>query len=146
ITWYDARNAGALNNSTQPFVTASLDGGQTFLPNVAVVSGLSTASRAGAGLDYGDYSGVAFYGGVIRPIFSDNSGSIPGNQFLPTFDLGTDAITINTLPPAPARCRTSNCSTPTPAGRACPSSPTRRASAAGCTSRWATSTVTGSKT
>ena len=41
VTWLDARNAGAANNTVQEFGAISTDGGSTFLPNFQISAGTS---------------------------------------------------------------------------------------------------------
>src|SRR5262249_7400187 len=55
VAWYDARNAGLANVTTQIFASISTDGGQTFLPNKQVSVGSSDVTTASSTIDYGDY-------------------------------------------------------------------------------------------
>jgi len=91
VTWHDARSddgtagrkAGA-NNDVQYWGTVSLDG-TTWLPNVPITAAFSSEDAAepfDAGffdLDYGDYSGNAFFGGIFHPVWTDNSNSTADN-------------------------------------------------------------------
>ena len=84
VIWYDARNDlgqggsgdtdGVANTDAQVWGAFSRDG-NTFTPNLRISAGTSNAPDSGNGIDYGDYSGVAFYGGVLHPAWSDNSNS-----------------------------------------------------------------------
>ena len=48
----------------------SMDGGTTFLPNVRVSDGISNAAALNPGgvMDFGDYMGMTFHGGVLHPL------------------------------------------------------------------------------
>jgi len=84
VIWYDARNDlgrggsgdtdGVANTDAQVWGAFSRDG-KTFTPNLRISAGTSNAPDSGNGIDYGDYSGVAIYGGVLHPAWSDNSNS-----------------------------------------------------------------------
>ncbi len=85
VTWYDARNDlgqggpgdtdGIPNTDAQYWGTFSTDGGQTFQSNFQISAGTSNSHDSGNHIDFGDYSGLAFYGGVAWPSWSDNSNS-----------------------------------------------------------------------
>jgi hypothetical protein len=47
--------------------------------NLQISAGTSNSHASGNGIDYGDYSGLAFYGGVAHPAWSDNSNSTGDN-------------------------------------------------------------------
>jgi serine-aspartate repeat-containing protein C/D/E len=79
VTWYDTRNSGTANNTTQMFGTVSLDGGLAFLPNVQISAGTSNATLTGTGFDYGDYDTMDFTGGVFYRSWGDNSNSTGDN-------------------------------------------------------------------
>ncbi len=89
VTFYDARNDlgqggpgdtdGVPNTDAQFWGTFSTDGGQTFQPNFQISAGTSNSSVSGNHIDYGDYSGLSFYGGVAWPSWSDNSNSTGNN-------------------------------------------------------------------
>jgi hypothetical protein len=78
LAWYDARNSPG-NSDTQFFGTISTDGGQTFEPNVAISPGQSNASDTNTGFDWGEYAGLAFFGGSFFPLWADNSNSTGDN-------------------------------------------------------------------
>jgi hypothetical protein len=74
LSWYDPRNDPA-DTKTDVYFTDSTNGGLTFAPNVKVTSAQSDESAANpaadAGNQYGDYEGIAAYGGTSRPIWTD---------------------------------------------------------------------------
>jgi hypothetical protein len=105
-TWYDARNDlgtggpgdtdGVPNDDAQYWGSFSTDGGLTFQPNVRISAGTSNSADAHNGIDYGDYSGLSFYGGVAHPAWSDNSNSTGDNPdgTLHQLDLYTTKVSI----------------------------------------------------
>jgi len=77
------------------YCTVSRDGGRTFGPNIRVSAKASHTTRQfNEDFDYGDYEGLGFGGGVLRPAWSDNSNSAGGNPdgTLRQLDLYTAAI------------------------------------------------------
>ncbi|MGH2597614.1 MAG: sialidase family protein [Actinomycetota bacterium] len=105
VGWHDARNDvgdhgpgdtdGKPNTDVMYYLTFSTDGGVTFAPAVQVSVGASNAKDAQNGIDFGDYTGLAFFGGVAMPAWSDNSnatGDNPGGA-LHTFDIYTARVT-----------------------------------------------------
>ena len=104
--WHDARNDagnhgpgdtdGKPNTDAMYYVTFSTDGGATFAPAVAASTGVSNAKDAKNGIDYGDYSGLSFYGGIAMPAWSDNSNSTGDNPggTLKTFDIYTARVSL----------------------------------------------------
>jgi len=78
VFWHDARNAGAANNTAQVYATTS-DDGAAFAANDRVSDGTSNASQAHNGIDYGDYSGLAYEDGSFYPFWADNSNSTGDN-------------------------------------------------------------------
>jgi hypothetical protein len=100
VSFYDCRNSPG-NNTTELWATVSTDGGGTFLPNVKVSSGVSSAlvtAIASTTFDYGDYSGLAFHGGTFYPCWADNSNSTGDNPAgaQSNFDIYTARVTVNT--------------------------------------------------
>jgi BNR/Asp-box repeat protein len=103
VVWYDARNDlgrggagdtdGIGNTDAQVWGAFSADG-TTFGPNIQISAGTSNAPDSGNGIDYGDYSGLAFYGGLAHPAWSDNSNSTGTNPdgALHQFDVYTAAV------------------------------------------------------
>ena len=106
ISWYDCRNDrgdhgpgdtdGIRNDDAIVYAAVSTDGGQTVLPNIRVGAGVSNAADSSSGLDYGDYEGLAFQGGVFFPLWADNSNSTGDNPDgrLHALDLYTAAVTV----------------------------------------------------
>ena len=104
--FHDARNDlglggagdtnGIPNDDAQYFVAVSSDAGATFSANVQVSAGTSNAADAHNGIDYGDYTGLAFAGGVIHPAWADNSNSTGNNPdgTLHRFDVYSAAVTV----------------------------------------------------
>jgi hypothetical protein len=74
LSWNDARNDPA-DTKTDVYFSQSTDGGLTFAPNLKVTTAMSDESAANpfadAGNQYGDYEGIAAYGGTIHPIWTD---------------------------------------------------------------------------
>ena len=89
VAWYDCRNDlgthgpgdtnGHVNDDAMAYGTTSKDGGATFAPNVRVAKGVSNSADASNGIDYGDYEGLAFYGGNYFYVWADNSNSTGDN-------------------------------------------------------------------
>jgi hypothetical protein len=87
--WYDARNDlgaggagdtdGIPNDDAQLWGAFSTDGGLSFRPNFQISAGTSNSHDSGNGIDYGDYMGLAFFGGMAHPAWSDNSNSTGNN-------------------------------------------------------------------
>ena len=99
VAWYDCRNDlgdhgpgdtnGRPNDDTMIYATVSRDGGLTFARNRRLSKGASSDDDAGSGVDYGDYSGFAFYNSHFYFSAADNSNSTGDNPdgTLRTFDL-----------------------------------------------------------
>ena len=88
VVWYDARNdlgtggpgdTDGLPNTDAQFWGAFSSDGQTFTPNLQISVGTSNAPDSGNGIDYGDYSGLAYDAGVAHPAWADNSNSTAAN-------------------------------------------------------------------
>jgi hypothetical protein len=89
IAWFDCRKDhgtggkgdtdGVPNDDAQFWGTWSTDGGQTFAKNIQISKGTSNAADAHSGVDYGDFTHVAFAGGLFFPLWSDNSNSTGTN-------------------------------------------------------------------
>ena len=100
VVWYDARNDPA-NVRAQFFAAASGDGGESFSSNVQLSVGTSDATDPdlppfGQVMQYGDYTGLAFFGGVFYPVWADNSTELAGNPDPPQFDLATVRVVVRT--------------------------------------------------
>src|SRR5262249_7606607 len=92
------------------WATVSTDGGLSFVPNVQVGTGTSSANAAWTGInqDYGDHTGLVFYGGKFYPAWSDNSNSTGDNppDAFSFLDIYTAAVPLTVTggdrPTAPA--------------------------------------------
>jgi hypothetical protein len=105
LAWYDARNDlgnhghgdtnGIPNDDIMIYSTVSKDGGVTFSKNQRLSRGASNAVDARSGVDYGDYSGFAFFNNVMYFSAADNSNSTGDNPdgTLHTFDLYVAPLT-----------------------------------------------------
>ena len=104
--WYDSRNDlglggpgdtnGIPNDDAQVWGAFSADGGVTFTKNIQISAGTSNSHDANNGIDYGDYGGLAFYGGIAHPAWADNSNSTGTNSdgTLHQLDVFTAAVPI----------------------------------------------------
>jgi hypothetical protein len=104
--WHDARSDlgaggpgdtnGIPNDDAQYWGSASFDGGATWVRNVRISAGTSNASYAQNGVDYGDYSGLACFGGSCYPAWADNSNSTGDNPggTLHTLDVYTARVRL----------------------------------------------------
>jgi hypothetical protein len=98
VTWLDTRNSGSANNTTQVFGTASIDGGNTWLPAVQISAGASDASAVDNPFDYGDYDQMAFSHGVFYRTWSDNSNSTGNNpDGTAALDVYTAKVTLQSI-------------------------------------------------
>jgi hypothetical protein len=103
VVWYDARNDlgtggagdtdGVPNDDAQFWGSFSSDG-TSFTPNVQISAGTSNSHDSGNGIDYGDYSGLSYFGGIAHPAWSDNSNSTGTNPdgALSKLDIYTAAV------------------------------------------------------
>ncbi len=104
--WYDARmdlgsggpgdTDGVPNTDAQFWGAFSTDGGVSFSPNIQISAGTSNSHDSGNGIDYGDYSGLAFYGGMAHPAWADNSNSTATNPdgALHQFDVYSASVPV----------------------------------------------------
>jgi hypothetical protein len=104
VVWYDSRadlgaggagdTDGIPNDDAQFWGAFSTDAGASFTPNVQISAGTSNSHDSGNGIDYGDYSGLSFFGGVAHPAWSDNSNSTGTNPdgALHQLDIYTAAV------------------------------------------------------
>jgi len=104
VSWHDCRNDSGSgpgdrdhlpNTDAQFYASVSVDGGVTFLPNAKVSAGTSAQAAANSGIDYGDYTGLAFYGNNFYPVWADNSNSTGNNpDGTNLFDIYTARISL----------------------------------------------------
>src|SRR6266545_1010291 len=106
VVWYDSRNdlgtggpgdTNAIPNDDAQFWGAfSTNGAESFTPSIQISAGTSNSHDSGNGIDYGDYSGLSFYGGIAHPAWSDNSNSTGNNPdgALHPLDIYTAAVPV----------------------------------------------------
>ena len=106
VVWYDSRadlgtggpgdTNGIPNDDAQFWGAFSTDGGASFTPNIQISAGTSNSHDSGNGIDFGDYSGLSFYGGIAHPAWSDNSNSTETNPdgALHQLDIYTAAVPV----------------------------------------------------
>jgi hypothetical protein len=105
VIWYDSRadlghggpgdTNGVPNDDAQVWGAFSTDGGASFTSNFQISSGTSNSHDSGNAIDFGDYSGLSFFGGTAHPAWSDNSNTNGTNPdgALHKLDIYTAAIT-----------------------------------------------------
>ncbi len=76
-SWDDTR-ADPAHLSTNIFYAQSTDGGHSFSPNVKVTTAPTNEAGGDADLgnQYGDYEGIAAFGGLAQPIWTDRRASV----------------------------------------------------------------------
>ncbi|HEY2589911.1 MAG TPA: sialidase family protein [Tepidisphaeraceae bacterium] len=91
VSWYDARNdlgpgasgdvAGMINTDAEFYATVITPQADGLLvsPNQQVAAAPSDAFDANSTIDFGDYTGLDFYGGTLHPLWFDNSNSTRDN-------------------------------------------------------------------
>ena len=106
VAWHDARadpgaggpgdTDGVPNDDAQLWGAFSTDGGASFGSNLQISAGTSNSHDSGNGIDYGDYIGLSFYGGVAHPAWADNSNSTVTNPdgALHKLDIYTAAVPV----------------------------------------------------
>jgi hypothetical protein len=102
ICWHDSRNS-ATNTAMQEFCAFGTPAGAspTFLPNALISEGSSISNRFG--VEFGDYSGLTFFGGVAHPVWGDTSNSTGNNpDGTSNFDAYTDRVSVQAAPAASA--------------------------------------------
>jgi len=103
IGWHDARRDdgsgvydtdGRANTDAMYALSFSADGGTTWTAPQTVSGGASNAKASGNGIDFGDYTGIAFAFGVAHPAWADNSNSTGDNPdgTLHAFDISSSAV------------------------------------------------------
>ncbi len=80
MSWDDTRN-DPTHVSTDIFYALSTDGGMTFSPNVQVTTASTNVSKPCCSNDvlsaqYADYAGIAAFGGVVHPVWTDMRASV----------------------------------------------------------------------
>jgi len=77
LSWNDTRN-DPTHLSTDIFYARSTNGGQSFGANVQVTTAPTNETCCGAdpGNQYGDYEGIAAFGGDIHPIWTDRRAAV----------------------------------------------------------------------
>jgi hypothetical protein len=102
IGWMDGRNATTSVPAAEYFLTASIDGGKSVLPNVRVSSSGSRVDTSGAIIvGFGDFLIFDMLNNVIFPIWSDNSGTLGNNPDLPRLDIATARVELLGAPGIP---------------------------------------------
>jgi hypothetical protein len=102
IGWMDSRNAPFGVPSAEYFLTASIDGGKSVLPNVKISSGPSRVDTSGSDvIGYGDFLIFDMLNNVIHPIWTDNSDTLGDNPDLPRFDVATATVNLLGAPGIP---------------------------------------------
>lgn len=83
VSWSDSRN-DSTRHSTEYFIAESTNGGASFSTAAQIATQPTDETVAGADLgnQYGDYEGVAAFGGEIHPIWVDRRASIAAVQGL----------------------------------------------------------------
>jgi hypothetical protein len=106
VAWHDARadlgaggpgdTDGVPNDDAQLWGAFSTDGGSSFGANAQISAGTSNSHDSGNGIDYGDYIGLSFFGGVAHPAWADNSNSTGTNPdgALHRLDIYTAAVPV----------------------------------------------------
>jgi BNR/Asp-box repeat len=94
ITWSAPTRVNDDSGVNSQFLPKSANGGVSFTPNIQISKGTSNSHDSANGIDYGDYSGLSFYGGVAHPAWSDNSNSTGNNPdgALHQLDIYTAAV------------------------------------------------------
>lgn len=106
VVWYDSRNDlgtggagdtdGIPNDDAQVWGAFSTNGGTSFTPNIQISAGTSNSHDSGNAIDYGDYTGLSFFGGLAHPAWADNSNSTGNNPdgTLHQLDIYTAAVAV----------------------------------------------------
>jgi len=93
ICWHDCRES-ATNTAMKDYCTASgsAPATPTFIANAAISDGPSVST--GAGVEFGDYSGMDYVNNVMHPAWADTSNSTGNNpNGTSAFDVYTDRVT-----------------------------------------------------
>ncbi|PWU12669.1 MAG: hypothetical protein C5B50_20990 [Verrucomicrobia bacterium] len=101
VSFYDCRNSDN-NDTAEYWASVSTDGGQTFMPNVKVSAGISSAlvmAVANTYFDFGDYSGLTYHAGTFYPCWADNSNSTGDNPAGAGSNLDLYTARVTVMPP-----------------------------------------------
>ena len=91
VSWYDCRNDqgdhgpgdtdGIPNDDAEYYATLVTPqaSGVVVSPNQQISAGVSNAKDASSSVDFGDYTGLSFFDGVMHPLWFDNSNSAGDN-------------------------------------------------------------------
>ena len=111
VGFHDARNDTGVdrdfNDDVQYFVSVGTPTADrtsiVFSPNVRVGVGQSDAKFADNGIDFGDYTGLAFYADTLYPAFADNSDVTKDNPAgaRRSFDIYTGRVRVIDTPTPP---------------------------------------------
>ena len=106
VGWYDTRIDSANNVKTQFFVATSSNGGRSFSPGFVVSTAPSDATAAGLSdyaqqFQYGQYSGLAYQGGLLYPVWADDSSSLNSQGSQPHFDVWAARLGTANIADAP---------------------------------------------
>ena len=106
LGWHDSRNDlgtggagdtdGIPNDDAQFWGAFSTDGGASVSRNIQISAGTSNSHDSTNGIDYGDYVGLSFFGGIAHPAWADNSNSTGTNPdgALYKLDIYTAAVRV----------------------------------------------------
>jgi hypothetical protein len=97
IAWYDTRDSSN-NVKTRVYASTSTDG-KAFQPAVAVTTGYSDATDSklsvyGQNTGYGGPVSLGYVDGMLVPLWSDNSLTLPGNPDRSQFDIAAAPIDV----------------------------------------------------
>jgi hypothetical protein len=93
VCWHDCRNS-ADNTAMQEFCTIATPSSATpaFMTNAQISAGSSISNHQT--IEFGDYSGLAYFNGVAHPIWADTSNSTGDNpDGTNNFDVYTASVT-----------------------------------------------------
>ena len=135
VSFYDARGDtgggpsatdldGTANNDVTLFASWSTDGGATWAANVAVADAPTNGSAMNGGQQLGDFTGLAFHGGVMYPSWADSSNSTGDNPDGTRVSLDVYVAAVQPLVTATANLALA---------KACPSGPVVPGSTVTCT-------------
>jgi hypothetical protein len=87
---------GISNDDAQFWGAFSTQSGVSFTRNIRISAGTSNSHDSENGIDYGDYTGLSFYGGIAHPAWADNSNSTGTNPdgALHQLDIYTAAVGV----------------------------------------------------